>query len=193
VLPSQSALAVLVPEAEPLVRTFRDKYDPSAAAGMSAHITVLYPFKPPDEIGDNVLDKIRQCLTGLPIFDFSLAAIRRFAGGVLYLAPQPDELFRRLTSAIWNCFPETPPYEGKYSKIVPHLTVAQPGDEEQLHKIATNFERTAGHKLPIPAMAREIVLMDMRTGVGKSALYSHCADLRGASPLLRREAVLPDQ
>jgi hypothetical protein len=30
---SESALVVLVPEAEPLVKPFRDQYDPSAAAG----------------------------------------------------------------------------------------------------------------------------------------------------------------
>jgi hypothetical protein len=39
--------ALVVPEAEPLVKPFRDRYDPSAAAGVPAHITLLYPFKQP--------------------------------------------------------------------------------------------------------------------------------------------------
>ena len=99
-LPSESGLVVLVPEAEELVSPFRSKYDPSAAAGMPAHITLLYPFKPPDEIGDPVIEKLAQCFTGFLAFDFSLAAIRRFAGGVLYLAPQFDEPFCRLTLAV---------------------------------------------------------------------------------------------
>ena len=37
----QSALVVLVPEAEGLVKDFRDRYDPSATAGVPAHITLL--------------------------------------------------------------------------------------------------------------------------------------------------------
>jgi hypothetical protein len=40
-----TALIILVPEAEAFVKEFRDKYDPSAAEGMPAHITVLFPLK----------------------------------------------------------------------------------------------------------------------------------------------------
>jgi hypothetical protein len=46
--PIESALVVLVPEAEVLVKPFRDRFDPLAAAGVPAHITLLYPFKHPD-------------------------------------------------------------------------------------------------------------------------------------------------
>jgi len=77
---------------------------------MPAHITLLYPFKPPDEIGDSVIEKLNQCFAGFRASDFTLATIRRFPGGVLYLAPEPDESFRRLTMAVWDCYPETPPY-----------------------------------------------------------------------------------
>src|ERR1700758_5252193 len=52
----ESTLAILVPEAEGLVRSFRDRYDPSAKAGMPAHIILLYPFKSPNEIDAVVLD-----------------------------------------------------------------------------------------------------------------------------------------
>jgi hypothetical protein len=56
----ESALVVLVPEAEPLVKPFRDWYDPSAAAGAPAHITLLYPFKHPDEVDQTVLDDLSE-------------------------------------------------------------------------------------------------------------------------------------
>ena len=127
-LPLESGLAVLVPGAEALVGSFPS---PSAAAGMPAHITLLYPFKPPDEIGDAAIEKLNQCFAGFRAFDFTLATIRRFPGGVLYLAPEPDESFRRLIMAVWDCYPETPPYGGRYSNIVPHLTVAQLTDESR--------------------------------------------------------------
>jgi hypothetical protein len=108
-LPLESSLAVLVPEAELLVSSFRGRYDPSAAAGMPAHVTLLYPLKPPQEIGDPVIEKLNQCFASFPAFEFSLVNVRGFPGGVLYLAPEPDEPFRRLTLAIWSCFREHRP------------------------------------------------------------------------------------
>lgn len=43
---AQSALTILVPEAERLVARFREKYDPSAMTGMSAHIHPDLPIPP---------------------------------------------------------------------------------------------------------------------------------------------------
>jgi len=163
-LPIESALVVVVPEAEQLVGPFREKYDPSAAAGMPPHITLLYPFKPPDDISEAELGNLSLCFACLGQFDFSLAAIRRFAGGVLYLAPEPDEPFRRLSLVIWQRYPKVPPYGAKYSNIVPHLTVAQLADERQLDHIADQFARASQGKLPIRATASEIALVEKRAG-----------------------------
>jgi 2'-5' RNA ligase len=160
----ETALVVLVPEAESLVRPFRDRHDPSAAAGMPAHITLLYPFKAPGDISAAVLGDLRLCFAGFRQFDFSLAAIRQFAGGVLYLAPEPDEPFRRLTLAICERYPETPPYGGRYSNIVPHLTVADLTDGRQFDRVAEEFARASQGKLPIRATAREAALMERRAG-----------------------------
>src|SRR6516225_9112469 len=88
-LPIESGLAVLVPAAELLVGPFRDKYDPSGAAGMPTHITLLYPFKSPVEIDQIVLDKLRECFSRFQPIAFSLSAIRRFHDGVLYLILEP--------------------------------------------------------------------------------------------------------
>jgi 2'-5' RNA ligase superfamily len=68
----ESALVVLVPEAEALARPFRDKYEPSAAAGVPAHITLLYPFKAPDEIDDIIVGKLRDCFARFQPIQFAL-------------------------------------------------------------------------------------------------------------------------
>ena len=75
---SESALVVLVPEAEAVVKPFRDQYDPSAAAGMPAHITLLYPFKTPDEVDQMTLDGLRDCFACFEPIPFSLGTIQRF-------------------------------------------------------------------------------------------------------------------
>ena len=160
----ESGLAISVPEADLLVGPFRDKYDSSAAAGMPAHITLLYPFKHPSELNEHVTEQLKQCFASFRAFDFSLSVIRRFAGGVLYLAPEPDEPFRRLTLAVWDCFPDTPPYAGRYSRVVPHLTLAQLAGEQQADRVATEFAQASPGQLPICAIASEIALMDTLTG-----------------------------
>ena len=163
-LPIESGLAVLVPAADRLAGPFRDKYDPSAAAGMPAHITLLYPFKHPSEINEHVTKQLNQCFISFLAFDFSLSLLRRLPGGVLYLAPQPDEPFRRLTLAVWDCFPETPPYGGKYSSVAPHLTLAQLASEQQADQVAAEFAQSSQGQLPIRATVSELALMDTLTG-----------------------------
>jgi 2'-5' RNA ligase len=159
----ESALVILVPEAEGLVKSFRDRHDPSAAVGVPAHITLLHPFKPPPEIGPSVFDALRQCFARFTPFQFSLNASRRFPG-VLYLAPEPDEPFRRLTLAIWDSFPEIPPYGGNHPDIVPHLCVAQVADEKLLDRIAEEFTQASQKGLPTHAVAAEVALMDTKSG-----------------------------
>jgi 2'-5' RNA ligase len=162
--PIESALVLFVPEAEVLVKPFRDRYDPSAAAGVPAHITLLYPFKHPDEVDQTVLDDLSKYFRGRAPFRFSLAPIRRFPNAVLYLAPEPDEPFRQLTSAIWDRYPEAPPYSGKWTDIVPHLSVAWVKDERLLDRIADKFGQASQGKLPIHATATEVTLMEKRSG-----------------------------
>jgi len=156
---SESALMVMVPEAEPLVKAFRDRYDPSAAAGVPAHVTLLYPFKHPDQIDQAVLDDLGRCFRGRAPFRFALASIRRFPDGILYLVPDPDEPFRELTVAIWDRY-ETPPYGGKWSDIVPHLSVAWVKDEQYLDRIADDFAQASQGRLPIVSTAMEVALME---------------------------------
>jgi 2'-5' RNA ligase len=161
---AESALVVLAPEAEPLVKAFRDAHDPVAAAGVPAHITLLYPFKHPAELGPGVLESLGKCFARFEPFKFSLVATGRFHPGVLYLVPEPDEPFRRLTRAIHALYPDTPPYGGKFSRIVPHLTIAQVDSEELIERIADRFAQEAKGKLPITVRAAQVALMDNRSG-----------------------------
>jgi len=161
----ESTLAILVPEAERLVQSFRDRYDPSAKIGMPAHITLLYPFKSPNEIDAVVLDTLRGCFFIFPPFEFSLRTINQFFGETLYLAPEPADPFRELTLGIWGCYPETPPYRGRYSTVIPHLTVADRLlGEHELAEVAREFEKASHGRLPIESEAAEVAMMDSRSG-----------------------------
>jgi 2'-5' RNA ligase len=160
----ESALVVLVPEAESLVAAFRNQYDPSAAVGIPAHVTVLYPFKPPPELIPDVIQSLEDLFSGFPKFRASFAELGRFPG-VLYLAPEPLEIFHRLIGLATKRFPETPPYGGQFAEVIPHLTVAQVGDSDQLEKIVTDFEQKATACLPIQASINQIAMLDNESGL----------------------------
>ena len=119
----QSALGIPVPEAEPWVKDLRERYDPTAAVGVPAHITVLFPFISPDLLTDSDLTRTVGTLRRFRSFEFRLEQVGRFPES-LYLVPEPDEPFISLTEAIGREFPEYPPYGGKFTEIIPHLTVA---------------------------------------------------------------------
>ncbi len=159
----ESALAILVPEAETLVKTFRDKYDPSAAKGMPAHISLLYPFKPPHQIDSAVIGVLQSLFAHIPSFTLTFSEARRFPG-VLYLAPTPEAPILSLIDAIAKEFPDAPPYGGAYSKIVPHLTVMQIADAQQMDIVAAEFHEFAHDKLPIQARVTEVALVDNEDG-----------------------------
>lgn len=125
----QSAVIVPIPAAEPLVRRWRKQFDPAASAGMPAHVTVIYPFLNEEFLTCDVLDDLLQLVAGHPSFSVTFTRCGNFPN-VLYLAPDPEAPFRRLTQDLARRWPEAPPYGGRIRDSIPHLTVthgAPPG------------------------------------------------------------------
>lgn len=157
----ETALLVPVPEAEPLVETHRLAHDPVAPLGVPAHITVLYPFVPPDELDDSTGHAVAEVLNEFAAFDFELRDVRIFDDGVLYLAPEPVEPFTALTTAFAARWPEHPPYGGGFTDIVPHLTVAM-ASGAPVTELAEELRRG----LPVASRADEVWLMEGKPGGG---------------------------
>src|SRR6266511_3412643 len=83
-----TAIVIPVPAAEPAVRHWRDRHDPSARQDMPAHITLLYPFRPESKITTEVTCQRLPMLACKSAFDMVLAGCARFADLLLYLATQ---------------------------------------------------------------------------------------------------------
>ena len=161
-LPLESGLAVLVPGAEALVGSFPS---PSAAAGMPAHITLLYPFKPPDEIGDAAIEKLNQCFAGFRAFDFTLATIRHFPGGVLYLAPEPDESFPTAHHGGLGLLPGDATLWRQVFEHNASPNRCSTDRREQADQVVCEFTRASQGRFANHATAREIALMDTLAGI----------------------------
>ncbi len=165
---TESALVVLVPEADPLVGPFRDYFDPSASLGVPAHVTLLYPFVEPAKIDAKTIDTLGRCFGAFAPFDFALTEVRRLPPETLYLAPEPATAFGDLTKAITLIFPDHPPYGGKWPKTVPHLTLGQFATEEELDVNAQMLTTEYAASLPLKAHARDVALLENTDGRWKT-------------------------
>ncbi|MFK4110880.1 2'-5' RNA ligase family protein [Streptomyces sp. NPDC002176] len=150
----QSGLVVRVPEAEPAVRAWRDRLDPSARAGVPAHVTILFPFLHESRIDDGTHAAIREVIGRHHPFEARFERCGRFPG-ILYLAPDPDAPFRRLTEAIAKRWQETPPFGGQFDEVVPHLTIAQGQDDAVLKEAEADLRA----RLPVTARVSSVELL----------------------------------
>ena len=146
--PTQTAVIVPVAAAESAVGDHRRRLDHSAAWGVPAHVTVLYPFVPPAELDLDVVRRLREACAAVPAFDCAFAECAWFGDDVLWLAPDPDRPFRDLTDRVCDAFPGVLPYGGRFDDVVPHLTVgeARLGGVDELRRVATQV----GAALPLP-------------------------------------------
>jgi hypothetical protein len=128
-VPTSTALVLPVPEASSVVD------DP--------HIVLLAPFLPVDQVDDGVLAELRQFFAEVVPFAFVLGEVARFPGGTPYLPPQPVTVFRRMTHALRQHFPEAAPTATNLETWVPHLRVGE----------------DVGTSGPIEAHAREALLL----------------------------------
>lgn len=152
----QSAVLLAVPEAEPLVHEWRAQGDPSAAHGVPAHVTLLYPFLPAEQVDAGVLGELAWFFSGVDAFSFRFARVGRWEHvGVVYLAPQSDVL-TDLTRSLARRWPECPPYNGEIpvDELVPHLTIVHT-DDRAMRQSAAN---AVSPQLPLQAVAREASL-----------------------------------
>ena len=161
-----SALIVTIPEAEPVVAPHRELFDRAASWGVPAHVTVLFPFLPPGEIDERVLEKLGRAAATVPAFFVALDRLGWFGERVVWLAPEPAEPFQRLTAAVTAHFPGVRPYDGAFDEVVPHLTIG--------HDHPVDVLKAAGEavlpQLPIRARVDTLRLITGRRESGGSWL-----------------------
>ena len=170
---THSALIVTVPEAEPAVQRHRERLDRAASWGVPAHITVLFPFLPPADIDERVLDTLGRAAASVPAFFLTLDKLGWFGERVVWLAPSPAEPFQQLTAAVTARFPAARPYEGAFDEVIPHLTL---GHDHPADVLTAAGDAVLPH-LPIHARVDALRLITGRPEAGGSWLT------RGLFPL----------
>ncbi len=101
-----------------------------------AHIALLDPFLPADQLDAGVLAELRDLFAEVVPFAFRLGEPARFPSGAAYLPPQPVTVLRRIMHDLRRTFPELAVEGTAISGAMPHLTVP----DDALGTIATPLE-----------------------------------------------------
>lgn len=156
--PGTSSLVVPVPALEEWVRARSTFYDPAYVSSdptfAHAHMTLLSPFVPADELADDVSSRVAEVLNRHRPFRVTLNRIAAFPDGIIHLVAEPAGPVRRITDDLVAAFPGYLPYAGRYGPVRPHVTLdrAAPGVD-----VATT-RRSLGALLPASAAVDEVVL-----------------------------------
>ena len=159
---AESGFIVCVPEAEARVGSLRERFDASAAAGVPAHITVLFPFMAPALIDDRVLMQVAATLAAVPAFAFTLERVARFPA-TTWLAPEPAAPFVALTNRLVQAFPASLPFSGEFDSVIPHLTVAH-GSTQDADIAQAELAITMRQSGAIHARCTAVALMENSSG-----------------------------
>ncbi|WP_227025363.1 2'-5' RNA ligase family protein [Streptomyces tsukubensis] len=135
-----TALVVPVPEAEPGVGGWRARFDPLAADGVPAHVTVVYPFLRAERLDAPALDALRELFGGHDAFTTRFQRCGRFPGA-LHLVPGETGRFRALTRDVVSRWPKAPPYGGRFGDPAPHLTITQGQEPDTLDTVEDDVRK----------------------------------------------------
>jgi hypothetical protein len=120
--PGQSALILPVPAADPVLDAVRGRV-PGLVRDVPAHVSVLYPFLPADQLTDEVVTRLGEVFAGcapIPV-EFRELVV---AGGFSYLPPEPAAPLDALIAAVRALWPAVLRYGGAHGDAPAHLTVA---------------------------------------------------------------------
>ena len=151
----ETAVLIPVPQADPVVDRWRQRYEPGWAKGIPAHVTLCYPFMPPEQVDGQSKERLAALFRSTAPFPFRFARTKRFPA-TLWLDPEPWEPFRDLTEALCTAFPSVRPYGGRFDRVIPHLTVADQVTEQTMDRL----DAAISPLLPVGAEATEAWLME---------------------------------
>jgi len=149
----ETVVALLVPEADEIVGRWRLAYDPSAALGVPAHITVLGPFIPEPGITAATHEALATIAARTAPLHLSFERVGRFPG-VLWLDPTATTCMP-LFQAVHKQWPECPPYGAPTLAVVPHLTITRNADETTMDQVETEVRAF----LPFQARVKHMSLL----------------------------------
>lgn len=146
------------------VEDVRQRFTAEAHQGAPAHVTLLYPWISPSDLTLDDVHRLGDVVAAHGGFEAQFTSIEEFPGGVFYLKPEPHDSFMKLISLVHRMYPDYPPYEGRFPRVVPHATLVGstqniPDDEQWSAADAESAVASLESHLPIPFSVTEIQVL----------------------------------
>jgi 2'-5' RNA ligase len=121
----ETALLIIPPaKVQTFAYPIRELHDAASFNQVPAHITLLYPFVPPDQV-DEAIARLTPLCASFPPFEVVIDSYGRF-NDTLFLEPSNPKMILELYKLLIKTFPEYPAYEGEHGpELRPHLTLAR--------------------------------------------------------------------
>jgi hypothetical protein len=155
----ETAVTLFLSEQAPdLAQAHDELYPERVAEQIPLSLTLLYPFAPRAELNESHLGKLRDFFASRDPFAFDLAHVAQWdGGGAVYGVPEPDQALRATMRALWELFPEFPPY-GSAGDPPPHASLTLDGGADPGATLARVENRLKG-LLPAHFEVEEATLM----------------------------------
>jgi 2'-5' RNA ligase len=135
---------VLIPDEsiwEP-IQKIRRKHDRQIHRWMP-HITMLYPFHPPEDL-EEIDPSLRRVGKSVPPFRVRLETFRYFSHGprrfTMWLDPDPAEPVQELQARLHQEFPDCDDVSKFKAGFTPHLSVGQVAGRDTLQDLLTSLQ-----------------------------------------------------
>jgi hypothetical protein len=108
-----------------LAQAHRELYPERIPESIPFSITLLYPWLPAVEVTDADLERLREFFAARSPLEFDLTQVTEFPGVVAYAVPEPEDQLRATMRALWELYPECPPYGQPGLDPAPHATLTR--------------------------------------------------------------------
>jgi hypothetical protein len=151
----------LAEQAPELAQAHDELYPERLPENIPLSLTLLYPFAPSEELDDHLQMALDFFASRRPL-SFDIARVAQWpGGGAVYGVPEPDVQLRATMRALWELFPEFPPYGGAAQDPPPHASLTLDGSADPQTLLSRVEERLSG-LLPAHFEVDEAVLMGER-------------------------------
>jgi hypothetical protein len=151
---------ILADQAPELAAAHDELYPERVPEGIPLTVTLLYPFLPPESIGEAELAELRAFFASWPSFSFGISRVAQWeGGGAVYGVPEPDDELRALMRALWARYPQCPPYGVPDSDPPPHASLTLDGGSDP-DTLRARVEERLRELLPVAFEIREVALME---------------------------------
>jgi hypothetical protein len=147
----------LAEQAPELAQAHDELYPERVPENIPLSITLLYPFAPREELDEDQLQMLRTFFASRHPLSFDIVRVAQWVGGsrAVYGVPEPEQALRSTMRALWELFPEFPPYGGA-DDPPPHASLTLVGGDATLADVEARLEGI----LPAHFDVQEAVLME---------------------------------